>query len=236
MGSCLLLSFILSCLSSFIFSCLSSFIFSLVFHLLLSLVLSSSLSVCSSGLFSWSRLCLESLCLVSLFVSSVVTTKLVPVVPSPRRILTQKTAQELYTPVQTQSPLCVLPCSMNCGANSAPPGAVGPSCAANAACDTLGSTRVSSFNTAEAVLRTGKTRAHRCLFTCGRDAPHAKLNFIASFSIVERRPITTSRHAPRCLLHSVSLHHVTSFLQQATQLAFHRRLTTGSPTPSRASP
>ena len=43
-------------------------------------------------------------------------TKSVPDAPSPRRILTQTTAQELYTPVQTQSPPRVSPSSMNsCG-------------------------------------------------------------------------------------------------------------------------
>ena len=46
-----------------------------------------------------------------------VTTKLAPDAPSPRRILTQKTAKQLYTPIQTQSPLRVSPSSMNSGAN-----------------------------------------------------------------------------------------------------------------------
>ena len=45
-----------------------------------------------------------------------VTTKLAPDAPSPRRVLTQKTSQELCTPIQAQSPPRVSPSSMNSGA------------------------------------------------------------------------------------------------------------------------
>ena len=98
------------------------------------------------------------------------TTKLAPDAPSPRRTLTQKTAQELYTPIQTQSPPRVSLSSMNSAPNfmRRPPY---PNSAAKCCW------------------------VHQVLL---KQPLHAQLNSITSFTIADVTCLLD--HAPRCLL------------------------------------